>query len=74
MIPYMDNMCKKCLSLLAVSLTLFGCTTEKTWDFQTDYFSIGINDKGYITSIIRPKRPFIMQRLIALPSNTRTVR
>ena len=33
MIPYMDNMCKKCLSLLAVSLTLFGCTTEKTWDF-----------------------------------------
>ena len=92
-------MCKKCLSLLAVSLTLFGCTTEKTWDFQTDYFSIGINDKGYITSmknttvspnsnplrccrsmivkrkcIIRPKRPFIMQRLIALPSNTRTVR
>ena len=62
MIPYMDNMCKKCLSLLAVSLTLFGCTTEKTWDFQTDYFSIGINDKGYITSMknttVSPNREF----------------
>ena len=58
----MDNMCKKCISLLAVSLTLFGCTTEKTWDFQTDYFSIGINDKGYITSMknttVSPNREF----------------
>lgn len=42
---------KKVLSLFAASLLLFSCTTEKTWDFNTDYFSIGVNDKGYITSM-----------------------
>lgn len=53
---------KKVLSLCAVSLLLFSCTTEKTWDFNTDYFSIGVNDKGYITSMknttVSPAREF----------------
>lgn len=53
---------KKVLSLCAASLLLFNCTTEKTWDFNTDYFSIGVNDKGYITSMknttVSPAREF----------------
>lgn len=53
---------KKILSLCAVSLLLFSCTTGKTWDFNTDYFSIGVNDKGYITSMknttVFPNREF----------------
>lgn len=53
---------KKVLSLFAASLLLFSCTTEKTWDFNTDYFSIGVNDKGYITSMknttVSPAREF----------------
>lgn len=53
---------KKVLSLCAASLLLFSCTTEKTWDFNTDYFSIGVNDKGYITSMknttVSPAREF----------------
>lgn len=55
-------MYKKSLSFLTASLILFSCTTEKTWDFQTDYFSIGINNKGYITSMknttVSPNREF----------------
>lgn len=50
-----------CLSLFS-SLCLFSCTTEKTWDFDTDYFRIGINNKGYITSMknttVTPNREF----------------
>lgn len=53
---------KKVLSLFAASLLLFSCTTEKTRDFNTDYFSIGVNDKGYITSMknttVSPAREF----------------
>lgn len=53
---------KKLLSLCAASLLLFSCTTGKTWDFNTDYFSIGVNDKGYITSMknttVSPNREF----------------
>ena len=53
---------KKVFSLCAASLLLFSCTTEKTWDFNTDYFSIGVNDKGYITSMknttVSPSREF----------------
>ena len=53
---------KKILSLCAASLLLFSCTTGKTWDFNTDYFSIGVNDKGYITSMknttVSPNREF----------------
>lgn len=50
-----------CLPLLA-ALCLSGCTTGKTWDFDTDYFRIGINNKGYITSMknttVTPNREF----------------
>ena len=53
---------KKVLSLCATSLFLFSCMSEKTWNFNTDYFSIGINDKGYITSMknttVSPAREF----------------
>lgn len=53
---------KKILLLCAASLLLFSCTTGKTWDFNTDYFSIGVNDKGYITSMknttVSPNREF----------------
>ena len=52
---------KKILSVCAASLLLFGCT-EKRWDFSTDYFSVGVNDKGYITSMknttVSPAREF----------------
>lgn len=55
-------MYKKGLSLLALSLLFFSCNTEKKWDFHTDYFSIGINNKGYITSMmnttVSPNREF----------------
>lgn len=44
------------------ALCLLSCTTEKGWDFQTDYFGIRINDKGYITSMknrtVSPQREF----------------
>lgn len=43
---------KKKWTLGIVSILIgFSCTTEKTWDFHTDYFTIGVNDKGYITSM-----------------------
>lgn len=42
--------------------TSFQLYDEKTWDFNTDYFSIGVNDKGYITSMknttVSPAREF----------------
>lgn len=48
--------------LSLISLFLLSCNTEKTWDFATDYFSIGVNDKGYITSMknisVTPAREF----------------
>ena len=35
---------------------------KKTWDFQTDYFQIGIDNRGYITSMknttVSPQREF----------------
>ena len=50
-----------CLSLFA-ALGLFSCTNGKIGDFQTDYFGITINDKGYITSMknitVSPNRSF----------------
>lgn len=42
---------KKVLLLSAISLFFFCCTTEKTWEFNTSYFKIEVNDKGYITSM-----------------------
>lgn len=38
MIPYMDNMCKKCLSLLAVSLTPFRLYDRKDMGFSDRLF------------------------------------
>lgn len=53
---------KKVFSWCVASLFLTGCMTGKSWDFQTDYFSIGVNDKGYITSMknttVSPAREF----------------
>lgn len=44
-------MCKKQFSFLAAILLLIGCTTDTSWDFNTDYFGISINNEGYITSM-----------------------
>lgn len=55
-------MIKRNLFLIAASAILFSCTTKKTWDFNTDYFSINVNDEGYITSMknttVSPNREF----------------
>lgn len=55
-------MYKEGFSLIASFLLLCSCNTERTWDFHTDYFSIGVNDKGYITSMknttVSPSREF----------------
>lgn len=55
-------MYKKSLALITLLLIFFSCNTEESWDFQTDYFSIGINNKGYITSMknitVTPSREF----------------
>lgn len=55
-------MYKKSLLLISLLLIFFSCDTEESWDFQTDYFSIGINDKGHITSMknitVSPSREF----------------
>ena len=54
---------KKILFLCIVSILIFfSCTTGKSWDFNTDYFSIVVNDKGYIISMknitVLPNREF----------------
>lgn len=59
----MNNMMKKAGLLFALSCVLFfSCTTEKSWNFDTDYFSIRINETGYITSMknatVSPRREF----------------
>lgn len=50
-----------CLSLFT-ALVLSGCVSKSTWDFQTDYFGITIDNKGYITSMknitVSPSREF----------------
>lgn len=55
-------MYRKSLSVIAAFLLLASCQTEKTWNFQTDYFSIGVNNRGYITSMqnttVSPAREF----------------
>lgn len=47
---------------VCLSLFFFSCNMKKTWDFQTDYFGIGIDEKGYITSMknmtVYPHREF----------------
>ena len=52
---------KNALPLIIVLLFL-SCTTERTWNFKTDYFSINLNEKGYITSMknitVLPHREF----------------
>ena len=50
------------LFLLLSFLLSFGCTTGRSWDYDTDYFSIRIDGKGYITSMknatVFPRREF----------------
>lgn len=47
---------------IASSLLLLGCTAERSWNFKTDYFSIEVDGKGYITSMknttVIPNREF----------------
>lgn len=47
---------------LLSATALWGCTTEKGWEFDTDYFRVGINRQGYITSMqnttVSPHREF----------------
>ncbi len=55
-------MCKRITLFVCLSLLLFSCNFKKTWDFQTDYFQIGIDNRGYITSMknttVSPQREF----------------
>lgn len=48
--------------MLAAALAASGCTANRSWNFETDYFSIDVNGKGYITSMknmtVRPNREF----------------
>lgn len=39
------------VSCLLFCLTWMSCSTDKTQTYSTDYFSIGVNHKGYITSM-----------------------
>ncbi|MFV0505283.1 MAG: hypothetical protein ACK5L5_01025 [Bacteroidales bacterium] len=58
----MDNMCKKSFVILVTTLMFFACSNKNNLDFQTDYFRISINNKGYITSMknmtVSPNREF----------------
>ena len=53
---------KKSIFFLLSSLLWVGCTTEQSWNFKTNYFSIDVNGKGYITSMknitVSPNREF----------------
>lgn len=42
---------KKNIFFILFSLLLVGCTAEQSWNFKTNYFSIDVNGKGYITSM-----------------------
>lgn len=42
---------KNTLLSIASALLLTGCAGGSTWNFRTDYFSIDINNAGYITSM-----------------------
>lgn len=43
-------MIKKASFLISCCL-LCGCTASDSWKFNTDYFSIVVNDSGYINSM-----------------------
>lgn len=53
---------KKILPACAAAMSLCGCMGGDSWNFDTDYFCIGINGKGYITSMrnttVVPNREF----------------
>lgn len=56
---------KKLGKALAVGLCyafLSGCSSEQSWDFNTDYFRVSVNEAGYITSMknttVHPNREF----------------
>lgn len=53
---------RKHLFLIGSILFFVSCNTDKSWDFNTDYFSISINNEGYITSMknrtVSPHREF----------------
>lgn len=53
---------KKSILFILSSLLLMGCTAERSWNFKTNYFSMDVNGKGYITSMknitVTPNREF----------------
>lgn len=53
---------QKSMLFITSSLLMLGCTAEHSLNFKTDYFSIGIDEKGYITSMknitVTPHREF----------------
>ncbi|MBN2661989.1 MAG: hypothetical protein JXR54_12030 [Tannerellaceae bacterium] len=55
-------MSKRLLIGIMICLTAFSCSTQKKWNFNTEYLGIEINDKGYIVSMknttVTPKREF----------------
>lgn len=59
----LGRLCRQKGALLVTSaLILSGCMGERSWNFETDYFRIGVNGKGYITSMknitVTPNREF----------------
>ncbi|MGL4852841.1 MAG: hypothetical protein ACRC3Z_09410 [Phocaeicola sp.] len=55
-------MYNKIISFLVLTALCLSCTTPSKWEFETDYFRVGVNDKGYITSMknrtVSPYREF----------------
>lgn len=55
-------MYKKTLTGLLGTLLLCGCATKDCWKFETDYFGVTVDKKGYITSMrnttVSPQREF----------------
>ena len=42
---------KKYIVCLVSFFAVYGCTADRSWNFRTDYLSVDIDRKGYITSM-----------------------
>ena len=53
---------KKYIVCLVSFFAVYGCTADRSWNFRTDYLSVDIDRKGYITSMknvtVFPAREF----------------
>lgn len=53
---------KKYIVCLVSFFAVYGCTADRSWNFRTDYLSVDIDRKGYITSMknvtVSPAREF----------------